>query len=87
MPCVIHTLCFASPAWGTAVGTLTSVNRFPWEGFLIALSTLYPYTCYMMNQMTSFLCEVQCEEMYDEQVLQEINELIAALNEPESEQK
>ena len=41
----------------------------------------------MINQLDSFLCEVQCEELYDEQVLQEINEFYAALDKQEHEQE
>lgn len=55
--------------------------------FSLELSTRTPYTSCMVNNIDSFLCEVQLEELYDEQVLQEMNEFYEALNKQEHEQE
>ena len=41
----------------------------------------------MVKNIDDFLCEAQCEELYDEQVIQEMNEFYAALDKQEHEQE
>jgi len=41
----------------------------------------------MNNQLDDFLCEAQCDELYDEHILQEMNEFYQALDKQEYEQE
>ena len=41
----------------------------------------------MIQELDDFLCQSQCEEVYSEQILEELNEFYKALNEQEYEQE